>query len=114
MHELSVVFHMIGMLEKVKEENRVEKIETVTIELGEISTVIPDYLTDCWKWAREKHDFLKGAELLIEKLPAVTFCEDCKTRYDTIPHGKICPNCGSPHTFLVQGNEFNIKEVEAW
>ncbi len=114
MHELGVVFHMIDMLEKVKAENEVEKIESVTIELGEVSTVIPAYLTDCWKWAREKYDFLKGSELLIEKLPAVTFCEDCRQEYETIPNGKICPYCGSKNTFLLQGNEFNIREVEAW
>lgn len=114
MHELGVVFHIIDMLEEVKEENQIEKINSVTLELGEVSTVIPAYLTDCWKWAAEKHEFLSGAELKIEKLPAVTFCEDCKQEYETVKYGKTCPHCGSGHTFLVTGNEFNIKEVEAW
>ena len=114
MHELGVVFHIIDMLEEVKKENDIEKINSVTLELGEVSAVIPAYLTDCWKWAREKHEFLKGAELLIEKLPAVTFCEDCKQEYETVKYGKTCPYCGSGHTFLVTGNEFNIKEVEVY
>jgi hydrogenase nickel incorporation protein HypA/HybF len=26
---------------------------------------------------------------------------------------KICPYCGSGNTFLVTGNEYNIKEIEA-
>ena len=26
--------------------------------------------------------------------------------------GKICPYCGSEHTYLVQGNEHQIKEIE--
>ena len=30
----------------------------------------------------------------------------------TVEHGKICPYCGSEHTYLQQGNEFNIKEIE--
>ena len=25
---------------------------------------------------------------------------------------KICPYCGSEHTYLVQGNEHQIKEIE--
>ena len=27
-------------------------------------------------------------------------------------HGKICPYCGSGRTYLVQGNEHQIKEIE--
>lgn len=30
----------------------------------------------------------------------------------TVAHGKTCPYCGGGNTFLIQGNEFNIKEIE--
>ncbi len=50
----------------------------------------------------------------MEKLPAVTWCDDCKKTYPTVEHGKICPHCGSPQTWLLQGNEFNIKEIEVY
>lgn len=29
-----------------------------------------------------------------------------------VGHGKTCPYCGGGNTFLIQGNEFNIKEIE--
>lgn len=51
-------------------------------------------------------------ELEIETIPAITFCEDCEETYPTVQHGKICPYCGSEHTYLVQGNEHQIKEIE--
>ena len=70
-------------------------------------------LTDAWKWAADRTELFKGAELIIETLPAVTFCEDCKSEYETVKHGKICPNCGSGNTYLVKGNEFMIKEIAA-
>ena len=44
---------------------------------------------------------------------AVTYCEDCKSEYETVKYGKICPKCGSRHTYLLRGSEFNIKEIEA-
>ena len=113
MHELGVVFHIIDDLKEVGQENNLTQIQSVTIQLGTVSSVIPDYLTDCWKWAVERTELLKGAKLLIEPIEAVTFCEDCKQTYDTITHGKTCPNCGSGNTYLVQGNEFMIKEIEA-
>lgn len=112
MHELGVVFHIMDSLEKVAEENEVTQINKVVLELGEVSTVIESYLQSCWKWAAEKRELFKGTELIVEPIPAITFCEGCSQTYPTVEHGKICPHCGSPETYLVQGNEFNIKEIE--
>ena len=112
MHELGVVFHIIRDLEKVAAANHVEKINKVTLQLGEVSTVIPHYLTDCWKWASSKNDLVNGAQLEIETIPAVTYCEDCGQEYPTVEYGKTCPHCGSGRTYLLQGNEFMIKEIE--
>lgn len=113
MHELGVVFHIIDDLTEVGKENNLTEIKSVTLQLGEVSAVLPDYLADCWKWAVKRTELLKEAELIIEPIHAVSFCEDCKQEYDTVEHGKICPNCGSEHTYLVTGNEFMIKEIEA-
>ena len=113
MHELGVVFRVIDDLTELGKENDVTKIHSVTLQLGEVSGVIPSLLTDAWKWAADRTELMKGAELIIETLPAVTFCEDCKTEYETVKHGKTCPNCGSGNTYLVRGNEFMIKEISA-
>jgi len=114
MHELGVVFHVIKKVEEVCEENSLESVASVTLELGEVSTVIEEYLRDVWIWAVEnRSEHMHGCELKVETIPAVTFCEDCKQEYGTVEHGKICPHCGSENTFLLRGNEFNIKEIEA-
>lgn len=114
MHELGVVFHIVKSVKKIAEENALSKIASVTVELGEVSTVVPSYLTDCWQWSMKKEDeLLQTAELVIETLPAVTYCEDCEQTYATVEFGKICPHCKSERTYLLQGNEFNIKEIEA-
>ena len=112
MHELGVVFHIIDDLEKVAADNAVTRINRVTLALGEVSTVIPHYLTDCWKWASEKNDLVRGAELVIEPIQAGSWCDDCKKQYGTVEHGRTCPYCGGGNTWLVQGNEFIIKEIE--
>lgn len=113
MHELGIVFHIIDSLEKVGKQNQLSEVSTVTLEIGEVSGVVDSYLTDCWRWAADKSALLKGSQLRIEHLPAVTFCEDCGKTYGTVEHGKICPYCSGPNTYLVSGNEFNIKEIEA-
>ena len=112
MHELGVVFHIIDSLEEVAKENDVTQIQSVTIEIGEVSTVIPRYLTDCWEWAIKKKPMLTECEMKVEILPAVTWCDGCKQEYGTVAHGRICPHCGSEKTWLLKGNELNIKEIE--
>ena len=114
MHELGVVFYVVKDVKKVAEENDVRHISAVTIELGEVSAVIPEYLVDCWNWARKDTKYLKEAELKVENIEAVTFCEDCKQTYPTVKYAKICPYCQSENTYLVTGNEYVIKEIEAY
>ena len=114
MHELGVVFRIIKDLKDVAAENGLQKIESVTLSLGEVSSVIPYYLKDCWEWASEKDELVKGAKLRIETIPAITHCEACGHDYSTVESGKICPECGSKDTYLLQGNEFVIKEIEAF
>lgn len=114
MHELGIVFYIIKDVKKAAEENKVTKINSVTLELGEVTTVIPYYLQDCWKWAVKKEGpILENAELIVETIPAVTFCEDCEKEYPTVENGKTCPYCKSENTYLRRGNEVMIKQIEA-
>ena len=46
MHELGIVFHIIDTVESVAQENGIEKVQSVTVEIGEVSTVIGDYLIE--------------------------------------------------------------------
>ena len=111
MHELGVVFYVVKDVKQVAEENAVEKVASVTLQIGEVSGIIHDYLIDCWNWARKKEPVMEEAELLIESIDAVSFCEDCGQEYPTVQYAKICPHCGSGQTYLLKGNEFLIKEI---
>ena len=113
MHELGVVFKVIQQVEEIAAENDVTRVEAVTLQLGEVSAVIPEYLADCWKWAVKRTEVMKEARLEIETIPAVTHCDGCGRDYETVKHGRTCPFCGSGETWLMQGNEFIIKQIEA-
>ena len=114
MHELGIVFHISKSVESVAADNDLENVSAVVLELGEVSGVVPDYLTDCWKWAAAKSELMSGSQLKIETLPAVTRCDSCGKDYPTVAHGKTCPHCRSGDTWLLTGNEVNIKEIEAY
>ena len=112
MHELGIVFYIIRDVKQAAGEHGVEHVSAVVMNIGEVSTVVPEYLTDCWRWAADKEDMLRGCELRIETIPAVTHCDDCGREYETVRYGKTCPHCGSGNTWLQQGNEMNIKQIE--
>ena len=111
MHELGIVFYIIRDVKKAAEENGVKKVAAVVMSIGEVSTIVPEYLQDCWRWAADKEEMLRGCELKIEPIPAVTHCDGCGQDYPTVAHGKICPYCGSDRTWLLRGNEVEIKEI---
>ena len=113
MHELGTIIYVIETVEKLAKEENLTAVGSVTLEVGEVSGIVPDYLTDFWQYARKDSELLKETELKIEPLKAVTFCQDCKKTYPTLEFAKECPHCHSLNTFLVTGNEFTIKEIEA-
>ena len=43
MHELGVVFSVIDNVKRVAKENEANHINRVTLQIGEVSTVIPKY-----------------------------------------------------------------------
>lgn len=124
MHELGIVFHIIKEVKSVATENNARHISRVVLSVGEVSTVVPSYLTDCWRWAVSKEPLMAATpadgdtpewpacELTVEPIPAVTYCEACHREYPTVAHGKTCPHCGSGETYLLRGNEVEIKEIE--
>lgn len=112
MHELGVVFYVVRDVKQVAEENQAEKVSKVTLEIGEVTGILHDYLIDCWNWARKKEPIMEEARLQIQEIPAVSFCEDCRQEYPTVQYARQCPHCGSEHTYLLRGNEFLIKEIE--
>ncbi|MCR5663969.1 MAG: hydrogenase maturation nickel metallochaperone HypA [Oscillospiraceae bacterium] len=113
MHELGTIYYVIDTVEKLMVEHKLTKVASITLEVGELSGIVPDYLNDFWQFARAKTEHFKETELKLEELKAVTYCQDCQKTYPTIEYKKICPYCGSGNTFLVTGNEYNIKEIEA-
>ena len=85
MHELGIVFHVIKSVEEIAQENELTKVSAVTLSIGEVSGIVPSYLTDCWRWAADRTEVLSGSELNIETIHAVTHCDDCGCNISRLP-----------------------------
>ena len=111
MHELGLVTYVADTVQKIAAEQEIPRIDGVTLTIGEVSGLIPEYLADCWNYFRKRYPALTEAELTWQTEDAVSYCDDCKQEFGTVAAGKICPYCGSEHTWLLRGNGCSIKEL---
>ena len=111
MHELGVVRKVAQIAEEAAQENGIEKLYSVKVRIGEVSTIVEELFADCWNYFRVRSKVLENCELIIESVPALTYCENCGTTYPTVRYGKTCPHCGSGHTYLLQGTEVEVSEI---
>ena len=97
MHELGLLAEIVGKIEAVAKENDVKEIETLVLDVGEYSGVVPEYVETCY--------------------PAViegTMLEKTKLQMNVIKgNEQRCPYCGSQECEVVEGGEFIIKEIVA-
>ena len=112
MHELGIVIEVVKQVEQLAKENDVEKVTELTIEVGEVSGVVKEYFEDAFKWFIKKTEYMKECTLKYITIQGISYCEDCKQTYPTTKYGKECPNCHSPHTYLVSGKEVMIKDIK--
>ncbi len=113
MHELGIVMHIVDEVEEVARQNEVEKVLRLNLEIGEVSTIVPELFADCFEWAKKRTDYLKETELNMIIIEGRSYCRDCKKTYRTTEYAKKCPYCGSEDTYLVTGNEVIIKDIDA-
>ena len=112
MHELGIMFSIVDQVLELVREKELSEVESIVLEVGAMSSVVPDYLTSCFPTAAAG-TMLEKTELRIEKLPAVGRCRGCGMEYNVAEHRGLCPDCGGNDLELLSGREFNIKEIIA-
>lgn len=112
LHELGVVCEVVRMVQEVAAEQRLEQIQTLVLQIGQLSPMIPAYVRQCFPAAVDG-TLLQDTQLEIEILPANGLCHDCGQVFNVVEHRKICPGCGGEDWDLLGGREFNIKQIVA-
>lgn len=113
MHELGIVMNVLEQVDAVAAENKAQKVLRVTMEVGEVSSIVPELFIDAFNWAKKKTALLGEAELEMIIIEGRTYCQSCGGTYKTTAHGKQCPHCGSYETYLLTGDQVIIKDIAA-
>ena len=110
MHEMSLAIQAIRSVLEFADENGIDAIDTVVLEIGELSLVVPEYMEEAWN-AACRHTMLERARLEIEVTRGNGICSDCGHVYNIVANRGVCPKCGSREKEILCGREFNIKEL---
>lgn len=108
MHELSIMQSVIKICEENAQGNRVK---AVTLEVGELSGIIPDALEFCFE-SCTKGTLLEGAKLVIERIAPKVRCKGCGADFSISAYYDSCPKCGSFDLEVMFGEELRVKELE--
>ena len=111
MHELTLLYGVVEKVGQVVRENGLERVDAVVVEVGEATTVVPEFLRDGYSVISDDYDFLRGSELIIDVIKAVGCCRVCGMEFPIKVNRGICPGCGSFDKDLIRGGDFFIKEV---
>jgi len=111
-HELGVVFEIVKKVEGIAKANGLTQIDTIVLQIGELSSMIPKYIESCFPAAVDG-TIMQDTKLKIEILPGNAMCIPCNKVFNLIEHKGKCPHCGGDALELISGKEFMIKEIIA-
>ena len=112
MHELSIVIDVVKKVETIAKDNGLTKVDTLVLQVGELSSMIPRYIEACYPAAVDG-TLLQDTKLRIEIMPGNGMCKECNTVFNLLQNHNTCSKCGSKTWEILSGREFIIKEIIA-
>ena len=110
MHEIGIVRQLLRTVSQFAEENGIRDIREVSVDCGELSLVIPEYVEELYP-AVVKGSILEHARLRIHIVPGLAECDDCDEIFNVVEHKGRCPCCGSYTKTVLSGKDFTIREI---
>ena len=113
MHEMGLMDAVLRMVGRIQQEQQLGPVRKITLEVGELSGVVPRFLEECYEAVAAGTPFEK-TELAIEMVPGLARCEDCFNEFRPITAVLRCPACNGEKLTPIAGKDMTIKEIEAY
>ena len=112
MHELGICDAMLKMVRGIMKDEEISQVQRITVEVGTLSGVMPDYLADCWVAVTDGTE-LDGVEFVIEELAGTARCMDCGEEFVADLNDLSCPKCRGQKLMPLTGRDLTLKEILA-
>jgi hydrogenase nickel incorporation protein HypA/HybF len=110
MHEIGLLRQLVRTVDAFAAEHHIPVVREDTVDCGELSLVIPEYLQELYPVAT-KGSMLEGTRLNIHIIPGLAECDACDEIFNVIEYKGFCPNCGSFEKTVLSGKDFTVKEI---
>ncbi len=111
MHELSIAMSIVEMAQEEAERRGIQ-VCAVHLKLGRLSGVVKEALLSSYEMACFDTP-LAGSQLVIEEIPIVVFCPNCKAERPLSSMQLFCcSECGTPTAEVVHGKELEVVALE--
>ena len=112
MHELGLCDALLRMVREISVKEELTQVNKITLEIGELSGVLPNYMLDCWAAVIDGTEY-RDTELVIETIPGMARCLDCEEEFRADLRSMRCPHCKSDKLMPISGNDMIVREIEA-
>ncbi|WP_457566274.1 hydrogenase maturation nickel metallochaperone HypA [Caldithrix abyssi] len=109
MHEMSIAMNIVDIAVQTAQKNGAHKINSITVEIGALSGVVPEALEFCFE-AATKETMAEGCRLEIVYLKAQAECSGCGFKFETDQFLNLCPQCGE-QVFAAGGQQLQVKAI---
>ena len=111
MHEVSIIENVVKIVSEKAIENKLTKVNKVSLKIGELSGVLPESLNFAFKNCII-NTMLEDSILEIERVEAVAECKDCGLKFPIDHFNKICPSCNKFCSSIISGYELYVNTIE--
>ena len=113
MHEMGLADAMMKTARRILAQEGDVAVRSITVELGDLSGVVPRFLAECWEAVSAGTDF-EGTELILHTVPATAVCLDCGHTFVVDVDDLRCPRCRGDRLKPVSGQDMTIAEIEVY
>ena len=111
MHEMSLAEGILQIAEDAARREGAQRVKTVVIEIGRLSSVEPEALSFCFD-AVTRGSVAEGARLELVTVDGAGWCMKCSAEVPMQELYGECPQCGSAQVQVTRGTEMRVKELE--
>jgi hydrogenase nickel incorporation protein HypA/HybF len=111
LHELAMVRGIYNVINEQIKEHDVNRVVQVRIVVGALTGVEDTTMKLCFEMYVQRTP-LKGAELVIKRIPVKVRCRVCGNEYETGIPFSACTVCGNKKMKIISGDELYVESLE--